>query len=134
MNTVALSKSLRSERWAKVAVVRPDKLYGILSDACVDLPVRIPALGPVGEAGATQLLISGQQQERLALADRQHGCCRSHRPTPGPHVTRHFDPSQITLAHRYPSHLLNLTVLMSGNMALLMGAYRSTIQNIHYRT
>jgi hypothetical protein len=42
--------------------------------------------------------IPGEQSVSPPLADRQHSCCSSDRPTPSLHVTQNFDPSQIALA------------------------------------
>ncbi|MBB5060258.1 hypothetical protein HDF16_004994 [Granulicella aggregans] len=46
----------------------------------------------MNQPAATVALIPRQKPVRLALADSEYGCCRSHSTPSSPHVARHFDP------------------------------------------
>ena len=81
-----IQQHLGRQRWPEVRVLGLDQFDGILPDPFVPAPVRRSAARLMDQAAAAIRLIPGQQPKRLALADRQHGCCRSHRSTSGPHI------------------------------------------------
>ncbi len=88
-----VQQHLGRQRRPEVRVPGLDQLDRILPDAFVAGSGSTSATRLVDQPAATIDFVPGQQPVRLALADRQHGCRRSHRPTASPHVAQHFDPS-----------------------------------------
>ncbi len=72
---------LGRERRSDVRAPGLDQLDGIPPHISAVTPVRRPAARLMDHSAATLGLVPGQQRNGLALADREHGCCRSHRPT-----------------------------------------------------
>lgn len=99
-----VQQDLGRERWTEVSVPGLDQLDRVLPNAFVPTPVRRAASGLVDQPAPAITLVPSQQPIRLTLADRKYRCCRSHSAAPGPHLTQHFDPSQIAFAHRNPAH------------------------------
>jgi 2,4-dienoyl-CoA reductase-like NADH-dependent reductase (Old Yellow Enzyme family) len=61
-----------------------------------------------------------QQPTDLARAHIEHMCRRDHRHTASRYLRQNLDPLQITLAHRYQSHLLVSALSNAGSVTLYL--------------
>jgi hypothetical protein len=71
---MSLRKDLRGEGWSEICVMRPDKFYGMFSNAQVQATVGLSPSTLMSLSASAFCLVPCKQSICLPLTDFQYGC------------------------------------------------------------